>query len=103
MNNTEIIGESYMAKLALQASSQMGNPHPEFPALSPPTNDSKRLLAEALLNSSPFSQPARSQMPHPTRQLDEQNDDLYAKYVDPASVRAAKKYLPKFLLDDKIV
>ena len=42
-------------------------------------------------------------MPHPTRKLDEQNDDLYAKYVDPASVRAAKKYLPKFLLDDKIV
>jgi hypothetical protein len=67
-----------------------------------PTN-SKRLLAEALLNSSPFSQSARSQMPHPTRKLDDQNDDLYAKYVDPASARAAKKYLPKFLLDDKIV
>ena len=52
--NSEFIGESYMAKQALQASSQMGNPYPEFPALSPPTNDSKRLLAAALLNSSRF-------------------------------------------------
>jgi len=83
---------SYMTKLAMLECSRMGQP-----------TNSKRLLAEALLNSSRFSQSARSQMPHPTRKLDDQNDDSYAKYVDPASVRAAKKYLPKFLLDDKIV
>jgi hypothetical protein len=101
---TQFIGESYLQKLADLPLSQMGQPNQGLNALSGAQyNWLKRLhqhpdLAVALHKVAPHSQSSGTQMSNRNPEL----EDPYAKFVDPASVRAAKKYLPKLLLDGKI-
>jgi hypothetical protein len=102
--NTEIFGQSYLTKLGMTDSSQMGRSNQGLSAMSVAQyNWLKRLhqrpdIAVAVHNAVSLSQPSGTQMPNHNP---EQNDP-YAKYVDPASVRAAKKYLPGAGFEGKI-
>jgi hypothetical protein len=112
MADISFLGESYLQKMAdLSPSSQMGQPNqvlgtqyqPRVRLQSKDKDDFKQMLARIISGkNAPYPHFFETQTPDQDRVRNPEQNDPYAKYIDSASVRAAKKYLPGADFESKI-